>query len=130
MAKARQEPPLSRRERQIMDVIYARGEATALDVLAALPDPPSKTAIRTLMRILEEKGHLTHRADGQTYIFRPIRPREHAAQSALSRVLDVFFSGSLEQAVAMHLGDPATGLSDDELKRLAGLIQQARKKGR
>lgn len=129
MARERREPPLSRRERQIMDVIYARGEATALDVLAALPDPPGKTAVRTLMRILEEKGHLIHRTDGQAYVYRPTRPREHAAQSALRRVLDVFFGGSLEEAVAMHLGDPAAGLSEDELKRLAGLIHKARKKG-
>lgn len=121
---------LSRRERQIMDVIYARGHASAVDVLAALPDPPGKTAVRTLLRILEEKGHLTHEEQGQTYVYRPTRPREHAAHSALRRVLDVFFGGSLEQAVAMHLGDPANDLEDEELKRLAGLIQKARKKGR
>jgi BlaI family penicillinase repressor len=125
----RNEPPLSRRERQIMDIIYARGEATALDVLAGLPDPPTKTAVRTLLRILEEKGHLRHRIDGQTYVFSPSRPRENAGKSALRRVLDVFFGGSLEQAVAVHLGDSATDLSPDELRRLASLIQKARKKG-
>jgi BlaI family penicillinase repressor len=124
------EPPLSRRERQIMDIVYARGEATALDVCAHLPDPPTKTAVRTLLRILEEKGHLTHRTDGQTFVFSPSRPRENAGKSALRRVLDVFFGGSLEQAVAVHLGDAATDLSPDELKRLASLIQKARKKER
>jgi predicted transcriptional regulator len=124
------EPPLSRRERQIMDVIYTRGQATALEVVAALPDPPGKTAVRTLLSILEEKGHLTHTSDGQTYVYRPSRPRRHAAHSALRRVLDVFFGGSLEQAVAMHLGDPANDLSADDLKRLAGLIRKARRKGR
>jgi predicted transcriptional regulator len=124
------EPPLSRRERQIMDIIYARGEATALDVVGHLPDPPTKTAVRTLLRILEEKGHLTHRTDGQTFIFRSSRPRTNAGKSAFRRVLDVFFGGSLEQAVAVHLGDAATDLSPDELKRLATLIQKARKKDR
>ena len=123
------EPSLSRRERQIMDIIYTRGQATALEVLAALPDPPGKTAVRTFLRILEEKGHLTHTSDGQTYIFRPTRPRKHAAHSALRRVLDVFFGGSLEEAVAMHLGDPANDLSPEELKKLAALIRNARKKG-
>lgn len=125
----RDEPALSRRERQIMDVIYARGEATALEVVAGLPDPPSKTAIRTLLGILEDKGQLVHRSEGQTYIYRPSRPREHAGKSALRRVLEVFFGGSLEQAVAVHLGDSANDLSPEELKRLAALIQKARKKG-
>lgn len=126
MAK-RGEHQLSRRERQIMDVIYAKGQATALEVTEALPDPPSKTAVRTLLRILEEKGHLTHEQNGQTYLFRAKRAREHAGPSALQRVLDVFFSGSLEQAVAAHLGESAEGLSDSELKRLGSLIQQTRK---
>ena len=123
----RGEQHLSRRERQIMDVIYAKGQATALDVMEAIPDPPGKTAVRTLLRILEEKGHLTHQQNGQTYLFRAKRPREHAGPSALKRVLDVFFGGSLEQAVAAHLGDSAEDLSDTELKRLVGVIQQARK---
>lgn len=126
---AKLEPALSRRERQIMDAIYARGEASALDVQGALPDAPGKTAVRTLLRILEEKGHLTHRQEGQTYIFSPRRPRENAGKSAFRRVLDVFFGGSLEQAVAMHLGDSAD-LSDEELRRISDLIRKARKKGR
>jgi predicted transcriptional regulator len=123
----RHERHLSRRERQIMDVIYARGKASALEVLADLPDPPSKTAVRTLLRILEEKGHLEHTQVGQTYVYRAKRPREHAGKSALQRVLDVFFGGSLEQAVASHLGASAENLSDAELKQLLQLIQQARK---
>lgn len=126
MAK-RSEQHLSRRERQIMDVIYAKGQASAVEVMAELPDPPGKTAVRTLLRILEEKGHLEHEQVGQTYVFRAIRPREHAGPSALRRVLDVFFGGSLEQALAAHLGEAAAELDDTELKRLAGLIQQARK---
>jgi len=126
MAK-RAEPELSRRERQIMDVLYEKGEASALEVTEALPDPPGKTAVRTMLRILEEKGHLTHVQVGMTYVYRPLRAREYAGPSALRRVLDVFFGGSLEQAVAAHLGESAEKLSDTELKRLVGIIQQARK---
>jgi len=121
---------LSRRERQIMDIVYARGEASAQDVLSDLPNPPSKTAVRTLLRILEEKGHLTHRQHGLMYIYQPSRPRGRAGRSALQRVLQTFFDGSLEQAVAAHLADPDSDLSPDELKRLAGLIDQARKRGK
>src|SRR5215213_8154977 len=124
------EESLSRRERQIMDIVYARGEASAVDVLGDLPDPPSKTAVRTLLRILEEKGHLTHRQQGLMYVYQPSRPRGRAGRSAFQRVLQTFFDGSLEQAVAAHLADPAAELSADELKRLAGLIDQARKKGK
>ena len=124
------EESLSRRERQIMDIVYARGEATAADVLGGLPDPPTKTAVRTLLRILEEKGHLTHRQDGLTYVYRASRPRGRAGRSALQRVLQTFFDGSLEKAVAAHLGDAATELSPDELNRLADLIDQARRKGK
>src|SRR5689334_6592080 len=119
--------PLSRRERQIMDVVYARGEAAAADVVAALPDPPTKTAVRTLLRILEAKGHLRHRQDGLKYVYQPSRPRGPAGRSALRRVLDTFFDGSLAKAVAAHLGDSASDLSAEELARLADLINQARK---
>jgi BlaI family transcriptional regulator, penicillinase repressor len=123
------EETLSRRERQIMDVVYARGEATAADVLAGLPDPPTKTAVRTLLRILEDKGHLTHRQDGLTFVYRASRPRGRAGKTALRRVLQTFFDGSLEKAVAAHLGDSATELTNDELNRLADLIDHARRKG-
>lgn len=126
MAK-RADQNLSRRERQIMDVIYARGQASALEVTEAIPDAPSKTAIRTLLRILEEKGHLIHSQEGMTYVYRPSQAREMVGPSALRRVLDVFFGGSLEQAVAAHLGESARELSDTDLKRLVGIIQQARK---
>lgn len=124
------EERLSRRERQIMDIIYAKGEASAVDVLDAMPDAPSKTAVRTLMRILEEKGHLVHRQEGLKYLYHPTRPRGRAGRSAFRRVLETFFEGSLEKAVAAHLGDPTSGMSPDDLKRLADLIQQARAKGR
>ncbi len=118
---------LSRRERQIMDVIYARGRATAAEVLEALPDPPGKTAVRTLLRILEDKGHLTHKVSGQSYVYRASRPRRDAGRSALRRLLATFFEGSLEKAVAAHLGDSAADLSGEELARLADLIHEARK---
>ena len=121
------EPSLSRRERQILDVVYALGRASALQVMAKLPDAPSKTAVRTFLRILEEKGHLVHEEEGRTYVYRPCRPRERAGSGALRRVLDVFFGGSLEQAVAAHLGGSAGDLDEAELKRVASLIQQASK---
>lgn len=126
----RSEAALSRRERQIMDIVYARGEASAADVLAALLDPPSYTAVRTFLRILEDKGHLQHRQEGAKYIYRPSRPRGDAGRSALERVLRTFFDGSLEKAVAARLGDPAADLSSEELARLANLVNQARKKGK
>jgi predicted transcriptional regulator len=121
---------LSGRERQLMEVIYRRGQATALEVLGELPDPPSRTAVRTLLRILEEKGHLRHKQEGLSYIYVPTRARSQAARSAFRRVLNTFFDGSIEKAVAAHLGDAADDLSPAELDRLADLIRQARKKGR
>lgn len=121
---------LSRRERQIMDVVYVRGEASAAQVREGLPDAPTKTAVRTLLRILEHKGHLKHREVGKTYLYRPSRPRALAARSAFRRVLQTFFAGSLEKALASHLTDAATDLDATELARLADLIRDARKKGR
>lgn len=121
------EPSLSRRERQILDVVYALGRASAAEVVTRLPDAPGKTAVRTFLRILEEKGHLVHEEDGRTYVYRPSRPRERAGAGAFRRVLDVFFGGSLEEAVAAHLGESAADLDDAQLKRLAGLIREARK---
>jgi predicted transcriptional regulator len=124
------EARLSGRERQIMDIIYARGESTAAEVLDAMVDAPTKTAVRTLLRILVEKGHLKHRQAGLTYIYQPVRPRGRVGRSALERVLRTFFDGSLEKAVAAHLSESATELSPQELKRLADLIDQARKRSK
>ena len=126
---SRPEEALSRRERQIMDVVYALGEATAAVVADRLPDPPTRTAVRTMLRILEQKGHLTHRQEGLTFVYRASRPRVRAGRTALQRVLRTFFDGSLEKAVAAHLGDAANELSAAELDRLADLIEQARKNG-
>ena len=122
---------LSKRERQIMDVVYALGEATIGDVLEQIPDPPSRGALRTLLRIMEEKGHLLRKQDGRKIVYRPTQARGRAAKSALGRVLDVFFSGSLEKAVAAHLSDPGASkkMSREELQRLSDLIEQAKKKG-
>lgn len=121
---------LSRRERQIMDVVYRRGRATAAEVLEDLPDPPSYSAVRAMLRVLEEKGELRHEQDGPRYVFLPTVPREQARRSALRNLVRTFFDGSTEQAVAALL-DPADGkLSDAELARLARLINRARKEGR
>lgn len=119
---------LSRRERQIMNIIYARGHASATEVWQGLADRPSRTAVRTLLRILEEKGHLRHKKHGRQFVYQPTRPRGSAGRSALQGVLQTFFDGSLEKAVAAHLSDPTAELSHEELKRLARLIREARKK--
>ena len=121
---------LSRRERQIMDCVYAQKEATAADVCAALPDAPSYTAVRTLLGILCEKGHLVFRRVGRKYVYRARRPRQRAGRSALRRVLQVYFGDSLEQALASHLTDPSAELSAEELSRLSALIEEAKRKGR
>jgi predicted transcriptional regulator len=119
---------LSRRERQIMDVVYACGEASAAEVVERIPDPPTRTAVRTMLRILEEKGHLRHRKQGREFIYQPTRARQRAGQSALRGVLATFFEGSLEKAVAAHLADPAAEPTPDELARLARLIREAKKR--
>ncbi len=121
---------LSRRERQIMDIVYTHGEASISDVLAEIPKPPARGALGRLMSILEEKGHLKHYAKGREYIYQPIVSRQTAGPSAMRRVVDTFFGGSLRQAVTAHLAQKDTDISDDELKRLAELIRQARTKGR
>ena len=121
---------LSRRERQIMDVVYALEAATASQVRSAMPDPPTRTAVRTMLRILEEKGHLKHGKKGREFLYQPTRPRRRAGQSALRRVLRTFFDDSLEKAVAAHLADRGAELSQEQLKRLGELIRQAREKGR
>ena len=121
---------VSRRERQILEIVYARGEATAAQVVQDMPDAPSKTAVRTLMRILEEKGHLRHRQEGMSYIYQPSRARKPAGQSALRQVLRTFFDGSIQEALAAHLADESVQLKAEELEKLASLIRKARKEGR
>lgn len=121
---------LSRRERQIMDIIYSRGRATATEVMESLADAPSYSAVRALLRVLEEKGHLRHKQDGQRYVYHPTVARERAKRSALRRVLQTFFDNSAEEAVAALLDISQKQLSDEELKRMEDLIKQARREGR
>ena len=117
---------LSRRERQIMDVLYSNGRATAAEVQSAIPDAPSYSAVRAMLRILEEKGHVRHEQDGPRYVYVPTVPRENAKRSALRHMLHTFFDGSAEQAISALLDEPSSKLSDEELDRLARLIDQAR----
>jgi predicted transcriptional regulator len=121
---------LSRRERQTMEIVYRRGEATVNDVLADLEDPPSYSAMRACMRVLEEKGHLTHRQDGPRYVYMPTVSLKQARKSALQGILRNFFNNSYEQMIASLLGDSDSPPSDEELENLARLIAQARKEGR
>jgi predicted transcriptional regulator len=130
MSKEETNTQLSRREREIMDVIYRSGRATAAEVLDQLAEPPSYSAVRALLRVLEEKGHLRHEEDGPRYVFVPTVPRERARASALRQLLHTFFDGSTEQAVAALLDLSSTRLSDAELARLSQLIADARKEGR
>lgn len=123
---------LSRRERQIMEAIYARRHkqgVSASQVRADLPDPPTRTTVRTLLRILEAKGHLTHTVDGREYLYKPTRPRAEAGGSALKSVLRAFFANSLPKALATYLADPGTRLTPEEFDELKSLIKQARKRG-
>jgi predicted transcriptional regulator len=124
------EHTLSRRERQIMDVLHSRARATAAEVLAGLPDPPSYSAVRALLRILEEKGHIKHESEGARYVYLPRVSKETASRSALKRVVATFFKGSVSQAVAALLEAPDTELSETELDKLQRLIKQAKKEGR
>ena len=111
-----------------MEILFRRGDASAAEVLEALSDPPSYSAVRGLLRILEEKGHLTHEQQGARYIYRPVQPRRTAARSALTQVVQTFFGGSVERAVASLLSDADAHLSDEELARLASLIDGAKER--
>jgi predicted transcriptional regulator len=121
---------LSRRERQIMDVIYELQEAAVNQVLERLPSPPSYSAVRALLRVLERKGHLIHRQDGPRYVYAPTLPRERARRSALSHLLKTFFDNSTEDVVAALLDISEENLSEEDYRRLLELIQKARKEGR
>ena len=120
--------PLSRRERQIMDIIYAQGQATAAEVTAALADAPSYSAVRALLRILEQKGHLRHQQDGPRYVFLPTVSRDRARRSALRSLVRTFFDGSSAQAAAALID--RSQMSDEDFDRLAAAIDKARKEGR
>ena len=120
---------LGRRERQIMDVLFRRGRATAQDVLEDLPDPPSYSAVRGMLRLLETKGHVRHDWDGPRHVYLPTGSRADAQKSAARHVLTTFFNNSMETAVAAMLGVADQPLSKEELERLAKLVERARKNG-
>ncbi len=119
-------PPLSRRERQILDILYRLETATAAQVQAELAGEPSYSTVRTQLRVLEEKGHVRHREDGQRFVYAPVVPRDAARRSALRHLMATFFEGSAESVVAALLGGEAKRLSRTELDRLSKMIEQAR----
>ena len=121
---------LSRRERQILDILYARGRATAAEILGSLPDPPSYSATRALLRVLEQKGHVRHEEDGARYVFFPRVSHQRASVAALRHLLNTFFDGSAVAAATALVDGSASKLSTEELDRLEALIEKARKEGR
>lgn len=123
-------PSLTRREREIMDILHRRGRATAHEVLDDLPDPPSYSAVRALLRLLEERGHVRHTQEDQRYVYRPAVAPSDARKSALSHLVKTFFAGSVEDAVAALVESSRTKLSREELDRLAELIDRAKTEGR
>jgi predicted transcriptional regulator len=130
MTAAATHPVLTKRERQIMDVLYRLGRATAGDVRDALPGAPSDSTVRTQLRVLEGKGHVRHEEQGLRYVYIPTVPRHSARKSALKHLVDTFFDGSSAKVVAALLGGDAARVSDDELKRIAELVDNARSESR
>lgn len=121
---------LSRREREMMNIIFRTGQATAAEVLESMPDPPSYSAVRATLRVLEQKGHLKHQHDGTRYVYMPTINRERARSSALDQLLDTFFEGSAAEVVATLLEHSKDQMTPQELDRLSTLIEKARKEGR
>ena len=121
---------LSRRERQIMDIVYVMGKVSVAQVLERIPNPPSYSAVRALLKVLEKKGHLTHKQEGPRYIYFPTLPREEARQKALKHIMQTFFDDSTEDVVAALLNISEGSLSEIDYKRLSELIKKARKEGR
>lgn len=128
MADVRQE--LSRREREVMDVLYRRGEATVAEVMEELADPPTYSAVRSILRVLKEKGHIVHRTDGPRYVYAPAVGRDRARRAALDHVVNTFFDGSAEHALAALLSRSDLALSDTQIRRLAREIRRAGEEGR
>ena len=118
---------LSRRERQIMDILYQRGKGSASDVREAMEDAPGYSAVRAMLRVLEEKGHVKHQAEGLKYVYVPVVAREKAKRSAVKHLLDTFFAGSPEQIVAALLDVSATRLTREELDRMSEMIEKAKR---
>jgi predicted transcriptional regulator len=121
---------LSRRERQIMEILYQRGKASASEVREAMEDAPGYSAVRAMLRVLEEKGHVRHQEEGLKYVYIPTMAREKAKRSAVKHVLDTFFAGSPEQIVAALLDVSATRLTREELDRMSELIEKAKREGK
>lgn len=121
---------LSRRERQIMDAVYALGEATVNQVVETIPSPPTSMAVRRMMHILEEKGHLRRKENGREVIYEPRQTKGKAGRLAFEQVLETFFGGSLEEALASHMHSRKDQVTDEERQRLIALIEQAKKEGR
>ena len=121
---------LSRRERQIMDILYQRGKSSASEVKEAMPNAPSYSAVRAMLRVLEEKGHIGHQAEGLRYVYVPTVPREKAKRSAMKHLLNTFFNDSPEQIVAALLDVGSTRLTHEELDRMAAMIEKAKKEGK
>jgi predicted transcriptional regulator len=121
---------LSRRERQIMDILYQRGKSSASEVLEAMPDPPGYSAVRAMLRVLEEKGHVRHQAEGLKYVYLPTVARDKAKRSAVKHLLDTFFKDAPEQVVAALLDVSSTRLTRAELDRMAEMIERAKKEGK
>lgn len=123
-------PGLSRRERQIMDILYQRGKASANDVRDAMPDAPSYSAVRAMLRVLEEKGHIKHQEEGMKYVYAPVVAAGKAKRSAVKHVMDTFFQGSAEQIVAALLDVSSSRLTREELDRMSALIEKAKQEGK
>ena len=121
---------LSRRERQIMEILYQRGKASASEVREAMEDAPGYSAVRAMLRVLEEKGHVRHQEEGLKYVYAPVVAREKAKRSAVKHLLETFFGGSPEQAVAALLDVASTRLTPEELDRMAGMIEKAKREGK
>ncbi|MEO8268879.1 MAG: BlaI/MecI/CopY family transcriptional regulator [Aureliella sp.] len=120
---------LTRRERQILDILYRLGESSATDIVEAMPNSLANATVRTQLRILEEKGVVKHRRDGRRFLFSASVPRNSAAKAAIQSVVDVFFGGSVEDALATHLSDPKAKLNSEQLQRLRDLIDRHDSKG-
>src|SRR5256885_12779921 len=129
MTKSSTHTTLTRRERQIMDILYRRSRATAAEVMADLPGEPNYSTVRTQLRVLEDKGHVRHEEEGLRYVYVPAVPRHAARKSAPKHLVETFFDGSAEQVVAAVLGGEASRLSDEDLDRIARLVAKARKEG-
>lgn len=130
MSKQDSDQGLSRRERQIMEALYRLGKASATEVRDAMPNPPTQTAVRTLLTILQEKGHVKFERDGARYIYEPVVPRDEMAKSVIDGVVQNFFGGSIERVVATLIDSQESKLSEDQIDRLQAIIEEARKEGR